>query len=190
MNAFIAFDVSMSKWLAYAFAMMLAKPVYALIIVGVATVLLGFFVGRMWGKAWNKSWNLGGARFWGVGALSLFAGLCLGGVNSLYGGELFNTKVGAAMKLIDGLTSNEVTEDARETLPVLRKIQELAADPEEKLQLAADPTKILIPLDELLVSTYFTTLTVLWTLFALSVALLFGSVAYYAYKDIKLVAPY
>lgn len=190
MSTFIAFDISVSKWLAFAFAMMLDKPVYALIIVVATTLLLGFFVGRLWGKAWNKEWNLGGARFWGIGFLSLFAGLCLGGVNSMYGGELFNTKVGAVMKLIDGLTSNEVMEDARETVPVLRKIQEMTADVDEKLKLATDPSKLLIPLDEALVSTYFSALTVLWTLFSLSVALLFGSVAYYAYKDIRIVQPY
>lgn len=180
----LAFDISVSKWMAYAFSMIVEKPVYALIVI---LLTCGILFGLAYGlaRAWNKQWDMGSSRFWKVLFFSGAAALCLAAINGLHGGDFFNMKVSTEMMRADGLTAAELKDEVPSVIPVIRGVQVVAADVDDKLKIASDPTKIYIEVDEKLVYSYSTALTILWLLFACFVVGLMAYVSCSAYSDIK-----
>lgn len=166
---------------------------YALIIFGVVTLLVALLLGKLWGMAWNKKWNFSGNRGLTIIVVSILCGLCLATVNGLYGGEFFKTETAKALAAIDGeMTAKEFSNDesTRAAVTVVKGMQKFAAEDEDEKVNAATNDTIVVKIDDTLVSTYFSTMTFLWSVFGVLVAGLVGGVAWAAYKDIKVVEKY
>lgn len=191
-----ALDVTVSSWLLQAFSAMIADPFYALLIILITTALLMGIVGKLWGVIWNKKWNFSGTRGLTIGLLSLMAGVSLAAVNGLYGGKFFQTEVAEAMNNILTEGSVKYTDVVlpgsgyTAAKPILESIQAPLAETDEEKEQLAKGEPIFINVDEKIVEPYFTALNMLWAAFWSIAAILIAGVAWFAYRDIKLIDAY
>ena len=189
-----AYDVTVSSWLLYAFSSM--DPFFALVILCMVTVALFLIFGKLWGLAWNKQWGFVGNRFLVIGFISLLGGLSLAAVNGLYGGKFFQTEVVEAMEAIQEAGSVKYPDIKDPDMgysaarPMLDKIQFQLAETDEEKRILEKGESIIVEVDDKVVAPYFTALYILWAMFwCVLVALILG-VAWFAYKDIKVIEKY
>lgn len=191
-----AYDVTVSSWLLYAFSSMVSDPFYALVILCIVTVALFLIFGKLWGLAWNKKWGFAGNRFLTIGFISLLGGLSLAAVNGLYGGKFFQTEVAEAMDAIQEAGSVKY-DDIKEpdmgysaARPMLDKLQLQVVESDDERMKLEKGEPIIVNVDDKVVAPYFTALRILWAMFWCVLAALILGVAWFAYKDIKMIEKY
>lgn len=194
-------NCDLSVWFQYIASTMLDPDtlIYTLIVALITFAVLFFGLGKFWGLPWNRKWDLNGSRFWLVAAISAVGAISMVGANCLDGGKniIPGFEIASLMKEHEGAGPKEINEEAKELVPIIRKVQDLTATEEEKQRIAkeklpaaleSDPIIILLSSD--IVSSYLSALTIIWTIFGICAGTLLLGVAWFAYHDIKETDPY
>lgn len=182
-------DITTTTWFTYIWQTMMGYLILSLSIIIFTMSALVILIGKLWGKSWNRAWKLQGNRLWGVLILSFIAAFSLAGVHRMYGGS-FDTSVASTIKALPDLTVSELKDENPKVLSMIYQIIQIASHSNKYITESAGNRwihRLHHNTIEQFTSSYQNTLTTLWVLFTLSQILLIGGVAWYAYKDIRVI---